>query len=671
MCFCIVAHHLIFEPYLPKFIFLPVSAFFAFASLLSVELPPVILNCEMPVLQGWILIFNGVIPLIAPAYFERMHPLLLCLLLFRPLLITVGLGFMFLGFPAVIEGFGGIHSRITGGSILLSIVCRVMIVELDYVSGIPSALMLLFGVAGSIGFLWYIVSDKPVGTRIHGLFFVILGSALNVVGYASLHGLLNAYPYFTRPFFVPTAYAVGVFLIFCGFVQLQPEYYKFLPVFIEFGAFVCGGLLYLMTEWYPLLYVVIIPFGAFCHDMVLFNKARTKTITDRRVITEYWKQQFVTSIVSLLALVSSIIFEAQYGPEHPIIHALGICGYFGTVVFVTLVIFGKALHHVLPRDEQSRRFLLHGACNLVLAVFVPKFYFFFNFVGLFAVIIFLGSLHTNWAPFLNMMLGWICLLGSFFPVYYELYPWFVPFALEVAGELALCVGMFCLAEGYHAKDLKPIVVLSYLFGFVFLLLSSFPSPSNGYLIFLMGFFFNCGAFALAQQRKSAIKQTEHGQIGLARIGLVLAGCTLMLVSPTFENMLLFVAGLGTTLFPLTRLLLTQKAVNCFLALTLTMVLILTGVMLQSKLVVMLGGFYVFLGINILASVIFPASILFPFVLTFCGFAFIYAGMKFDNDTFMDMFKIEQFGVNSNGMVDEWTRTMIESIGPKKSVPSVA
>lgn len=104
---------------------------------------------------------------------------------------------------------------------------------------------------------------------------------------------------------------------------------------------------------------------------------------------------------------------------------------------------------------------------------------------------------------------------------------------KFTGEVAMCVGMVTLSDTYNrkgAKTLKPMIVMSYslgteltakaqwltLEGFVFLLLSSFPSPSHGYLIFLMGVVFSCGAFAMVQQRKAAGHKPEPGHTLLAR-----------------------------------------------------------------------------------------------------------------------------------------------------------
>lgn len=145
---------------------------------------------------------------------------------------------------------------------------------------------------------------------------------------------------------------------------------------------------------------------------------------------------------------------------------------------------------------------------------------------------------------------------------------------------------------------SPFSLLTLGLAFCLLVLSSFPSPSRGYLIFLLGAGLGIGSYALVVERRRYKNSSDSTILAaryvcdvmdltnfIFRCGTLLAGCALMLLSPTFENILLFISGLAVSQLPLARLLLSKTAGNCFACLLLTLVFIVVGVALQSKLVV--------------------------------------------------------------------------------------
>lgn len=74
--------------------------------------------------------------------------------------------------------------------------------------------------------------------------------------------------------------------------------------------------------------------------------------------------------------------------------------------------------------------------------------------------------------------------------------------------------------------------------------------------------------------------------------------------------------------------------------------------------ILLGYLFVFLAINALAIAVFPSSLVFPFVLIFCGCAFIYAGMTFDKDEWRSAIEVNHTTGNEGNIV-RWTGFVVD------------
>eukprot|EP01127_Copromyxa_protea_P003093 TRINITY_DN12966_c0_g1_i1.p1 TRINITY_DN12966_c0_g1~~TRINITY_DN12966_c0_g1_i1.p1 ORF type:complete len:504 (-),score=29.20 TRINITY_DN12966_c0_g1_i1:93-1487(-) len=188
---------------------------------------------------------------------------------------------------------------------------------------------------------------------------------------------------------------------------------------------------------------------------------------------------------------------------------------------------------------------------------------------------------------------------------------------------------------------KVAVCRTCLLSLICLILSSFPLPSRGYGMFLISFYL----LYVATSRRDLVNEN------IIRTGGILSGCLLMFLASPLENFVLFWIGLVIISLVVIESLLNRKLSSSLMVLLFLVPVMYTGLAIQSKLVVSIAGFYLFLTINVLAAVIFPTSLLFPFVLTFCGISLIYMGIKFDNDSFKDVFS---FTVTEPGQIENLT-----------------
>lgn len=662
----VVVYHLVFED--TDFVFIPASVFAGGCFLLTLVLPRFLFNKPLELFTGVILVLDGVGILISPYYYSSIHPLLVVFSPFRIPILVFGLGAVTVGAMTFTRFITSVHGGFIIQLVVICFPCAVLNVEMA-TNGVPSAIMFEVIMIVSCLVVWMVLSDKKLTQEGYAHSIILFGCVMLGVAFGVDHSFIS-HPFLNRVGFIPTAQLLGIATMYGGFTLREKRWE--IPVIFELGSLICSGLLYVVFDLYFVLFFSGISLWALAVDIPQLSYTFTYRWANDAMSLSSMKGGFFVGlplfiIAALLDHFPNPIFPCLHG--NVAVHFFYLEGYIMTWIMGTMLLFHEALFsHNLPVSYFNKHVALHFIVNLVSPFIFPDTgFYFFNLIALLGFQIYLAIDPTITSSLLNFGLGLAMIFISIGTNYYNRIWFFASLAFELFGIFGVGLGSASLTfyPQFHMPrdDARSRIVFYFLSAFCLLVLSSFPSPSRGYLIFLLGAGLGIGSYALVVERRR-YKNSSDSTILAARCGTLLAGCALMLLSPTFENILLFISGLAVSQLPLARLLLSKTAGNCFACLLLTLVFIVVGVALQSKLVVSLGGFYIFLTINILASVIFPSSILFPFILTFCGLAFIFVGQKFESDTFMDMFKLEQFGATSQGRIGEFTKVIVESIGGK-------
>jgi len=172
--------------------------------------------------------------------------------------------------------------------------------------------------------------------------------------------------------------------------------------------------------------------------------------------------------------------------------------------------------------------------------------------------------------------------------------------------------------------------------FNLLIISSFSTPlSKGYLPLLAHFvplYILIGRILDARRFKPEGETTEVPTMQklILKQFITLYGCLLVFLSAYFRNIVMYWEGIGIIAFGFFRAIKRRNTEQMIMTIVTAIAVMIFGYFVQSKVVVFLGIGSVFIVINTLALSKFSGSILFPFVITALGMAFIYAGTFYEN-----------------------------------------
>jgi len=342
--------------------------------------------------------------------------------------------------------------------------------------------------------------------------------------------------------------------------------------------------------------------------------------------------------------------------------------FYDTVVFFQNIYYyvgyttlWLSLTYLSYEDFQFQSFLrtiAYFSLNMTSAYYLQNVWFWaLNFFSYFLFQMHIDSYQLAITGVLNLfgLLPMVCSIG--FKLLMQ-NPSIFPVLLELSAMVGVHISLFSFSSTLNIFS----IFACYLTGLISSILSSFPTPLNGYPFLITTLSSFGAAWLIIFKRRQTIKKSSMGlnvKATLGRIGSVLGGCFLMRISPYFENVALYWIGFVSVMFLIGNLLRKKTLLDILSGVVLCLPLIIVGVMLQSKLVVVIGCICIFVGINILASTIFPTSVLFPFILTISGFCFIYAGTVFDNDSIMEMFKYQH---ESTGVIEGLTLDAVKYVG---------
>eukprot|EP01126_Amoeba_proteus_P015536 TRINITY_DN17008_c0_g1_i1.p1 TRINITY_DN17008_c0_g1~~TRINITY_DN17008_c0_g1_i1.p1 ORF type:complete len:396 (+),score=45.58 TRINITY_DN17008_c0_g1_i1:869-2056(+) len=260
-----------------------------------------------------------------------------------------------------------------------------------------------------------------------------------------------------------------------------------------------------------------------------------------------------------------------------------------------------------------------------------------NFLGIGSFHIWMATYFhkdTSWSWMIHSLLSnWWILCTLFF---YQKKLFLLSFGYEFLAAGCL-LGMLVTENTYNLKGIHITTAIS---GATFMLLcSSFPTISQGW-IFLVA---SLGAYGWSCAN---LTKFDHDLFWWTYSFIP---SFLLFVYRPFDNTFLFWLGSAGTIAIYTHLQVLEKPL---VAAFYSLVISILGLVIQSKLIVMVGYIFVVISINMLAVKVFSSSLLFPFVLTFCGLALIYAGMIFDgrNDGVLHVISLDWLYVRR---IDQW------------------
>jgi len=262
---------------------------------------------------------------------------------------------------------------------------------------------------------------------------------------------------------------------------------------------------------------------------------------------------------------------------------------------------------------------------------------FLSVAGLLISFIWMCKLKTIKSSIMNMTLGCATMLGSIIlvPKIASQEMFILVTFIELVGAVGIFLGLLYL---WDALSVVSIVAI-YSIGIISLLLSSFTTPSQGYLFLILGISAKLLCIRIILQRQRITPSSPH-MMRLPTVIVTLISCGLMYASSPFGNIFLLWIGLASVIFCLLKLIsdLSYASLLSSLVLSCTAVMI-TAVFLQSEVVLMTGFLSVFISMIVLAISVFPKSMTFPSILTCCGVVFFYIGTHHQQGHFFSLLEL--------------------------------
>ena len=132
---------------------------------------------------------------------------------------------------------------------------------------------------------------------------------------------------------------------------------------------------------------------------------------------------------------------------------------------------------------------------------------------------------------------------------------------------------------------------------------------------------------------------------LARIGVTMLSCGLIVAAPALQNPSLFAVELACIVYTFASALATpaaRDAVTCVCVIGCCVACVVTSTVVpgQSTLLLLVGVFGIFSAVMIMAFELFPRSVTFPFVLVTLGVTFVWVGTNIEKGTFDHLLEAE-------------------------------